>query len=244
MHGRADADVQKLEGRVAQLEVDLRDANERRDKAESARAVAEEAMAKSEVARHKAAEQAIKAAQAHDQVATGTDDARRENERLKRRIAELETKSAAAGPDPAALQAELESLGRKLKEATDKATSFERGQKSLQAEVDAARADAKHARAEADAAKLAGGSAATDDTVDGPAGGDELRRLAGEVYDAINDILSELRNNVVLIQGEVANLKESGGDAARIIADTVDSLVGNAEDAKGALRGLRELAGN
>ena len=71
-----------------------------------------------------------------------------------------------------------------------------------------------------------------------------LRTATRDDCHAINDILSELRNNVILIQGEVGNLKESGGDAARIIADTVDSLVGNAEDAKGALRGLRELAGN
>jgi hypothetical protein len=38
------------------------------------------------------------------------------------------------------------------------------------------------------------------------------------------------------------NVAAGNADAVRIITDTVESLVGNAEDAKGALRGLRDLA--
>jgi hypothetical protein len=64
-----------------------------------------------------------------------------------------------------------------------------------------------------------------------------------EVHDAINDILSELRNNLVLIQGEWEGVasKEDGSDSARMITETLDSLMGNAEEAKGELRSLREL---
>ena len=73
-------------------------------------------------------------------------------------------------------------------------------------------------------------------------GGDEIRSMAQNVYEQINDILSELRNNILLVQGEMPNAAGGNADAVRIISETVDALVGNAEDAKGALRGLRDLA--
>jgi hypothetical protein len=46
------------------------------------------------------------------------------------------------------------------------------------------------------------------------------------------------------VQGELPNAAGGNGDAIRTITETVDALVGNAEDAKGALRGLRDLASN
>ena len=65
---------------------------------------------------------------------------------------------------------------------------------------------------------------------------------ATEVHDGINDVLSELRNNIVLIQNEFAEMaKEDSGDSARIIRETLEALLGNAEDAKGVLRSLKEL---
>ena len=65
------------------------------------------------------------------------------------------------------------------------------------------------------------------------------------MYEDINDILSELRNNIRLVDGEFGDvsgaLEGQGEDSIRIIKDALEALVGNAEDAKGALRGLKEL---
>ena len=70
----------------------------------------------------------------------------------------------------------------------------------------------------------------------------ELAKRAKDVYDAINDILSEIRNNVVLVQGELPNLKSDDQETIQAVGDAIESLVDHAETAKGALRGLRELA--
>ena len=69
----------------------------------------------------------------------------------------------------------------------------------------------------------------------------ELAAKAKEIYDAINDILSEMRNNMVLVQGELPNLK-ADGETMQAVSDAVEALVDSAETAKGALRGLRDLA--
>ena len=53
-------------------------------------------------------------------------------------------------------------------------------------------------------------------------GGAELAAKAKEIYDAINDILSEMRNNMVLVQGELPNITgdvetmQAVGDAVRV----------------------------
>jgi chromosome segregation ATPase len=243
----ADRDREKLEGRLAQIEVELQEAVHARLAAESARNVAQDALAKAEVARHKAAEEAITAARARDQAGTAGDDAKRELDRLKKKIAELESKAAAptTGPDPAALAADLDKEKRASKDAADKAAAAERQLKSLQAELEAAKTDAQKARAEAERAKAAAANVEATTVSAAPAAlaaSGEIQQKAREVYDAINDVLSEIRNNAMLVQGEVDNLGGGGGDAARIIKDTVEALMGNAEDAKGALRGLKDLA--
>src|SRR5262249_15983193 len=163
-----------------------------------------------------------------------------------RKLAELEKAQAAvpAAPaiDPKELQREREAAERKLKEALDKAAGAERSLKSLQAEVDAAKTDAAKARAEAARAKAAadvqagaGGKAAAD--VEGvavlegaattitappvPSNGAEIARLAQEVYESINDILSEMRNNMRLVQGELPNLK-ADGHTLQAVTDAVE----------------------
>jgi hypothetical protein len=70
----------------------------------------------------------------------------------------------------------------------------------------------------------------------------DLARAATEVYEAINDILSEMRNNMRLVQGELPNLKADGA-TLQTVTEAVEALVDSAETAKGALRGLRDLAG-
>src|SRR5215470_9178220 len=107
----ADRDREKLEGRLAQIEVELQESVHARIAAESARNVAQDALAKAEVARHKAAEEALNASKARDAASTGGDDARRELDRLRKRVADLEKVQTAAAPvvDPKELQLERES---------------------------------------------------------------------------------------------------------------------------------------
>ena len=244
---RADQDREKLEGRLAQIEVELQESVHGRLAAESARNVAQDALAKAEVARHKASEEALNASKARDVASTGGDDARRELDRLRRRVADFE-KLQAAAPAPSAkdekeLQLEREAGERKLKEALDKAATAERSLKSLQAEVDAAKTDAAKARAEAARAKAAIDSHAEAVIAAAPpsAAAGDLMKAAQEVYESINDILSEMRNNMRLVQGELPNLK-ADGDTMQAVSQAVEALVDNAETAKGALRGLRDLA--
>jgi golgin subfamily B member 1 len=240
-HDRAEKELGRLEGRVAQLEVELQEANHARMTAESARGVAEDALAKAEVARHKAAEEALTSARARDQAATGDADARRELDRLRKRVAELESAKASAAPpaELGILNTEMDALKTKLQAATDAATTAERSKKALEAELELARTETKQARAEAERAKASASAAPAPEAAGAPG---ELQAMAQQVYDAINDILSELRNNILLVQGEVPNATGGNADSLRIITETVDALVGNAEDAKGALRGLRDLA--
>jgi chromosome segregation ATPase len=244
----ADRDRTKLEGRVAQIEVELQEALHGKLAAESARNVAQEALAKSEVARSKAAEEALNASKARDAASTGGDDARRELDRLKKKVEELEkAKGIGTGLDPKEVQHEREALERKLAAAVETAAAAERSQKAMQAEIDAAKTDAAKARAEAARAKAASDAqseAIIDAAAPKPSGGtgnEELVKAANEVYEAINDILSAMRNNMVLVQGELPNLK-ADADTMQAVTDAVEALVGSAEDAKGALRGLRDLA--
>ena len=55
------------------------------------------------------------------------------------------------------------------------------------------------------------------------------------------DFMAEMRNNMVLVKHELPNLKAEA-QTMQVVADAVEALVDGAETAKGALRGLRELA--
>src|SRR4029079_3380559 len=115
-HTPADREREKLEGRLAQIEVELQEAIHGRLAAESARNVAQDALAKAEVARHKAAEEALAAAKARDAASTGDAEIRRELEKAKKKIVELEAKGGggAAAVDPKEAQLEREATERKL----------------------------------------------------------------------------------------------------------------------------------
>ncbi|MGE5183524.1 MAG: hypothetical protein ACM31C_15740, partial [Acidobacteriota bacterium] len=242
----AERDRQKLEGRLAQVEVELQEAVHGKLAAESARNVAQDALAKAEVARHKAAEEALTAAKARDAAGTAGDDARRELDRVKRKVSDLEKVqgTAPAGADPAELQRLKETSELKIKELTARAEQAERAAKALELAVEAAKTDAQAAKAEATRAKAQADTQAKSivDAVGSPAGSPELAKKAKEIYDAINDILSEMRNHMVLVQGELPNLKSDDGETMKAVTDAVESLVDSAETAKGALRGLRDLA--
>jgi hypothetical protein len=242
----ADRDRERLEGRVAQIEVELQEAVHAKMSAESARGVAQDALAKAEIARHKAAEEALSASKARDVASTGGDDARRELDRLRKKVADLElvAKGApAAAADNAEIAHEREAADRKVKDSLARAEQAERAQKALEAALEAAKTDAQKARAEAARARASADAQAEAivEAVGTPAGSPELAARAKEIYDAINDILSEMRNNMVLVQGELPNLT-ADSETMQAVGDAVEALVDSAETAKGALRGLRDLA--
>jgi hypothetical protein len=126
-----------------------------------------------------------------------------------------------------------------VREAGDRAAAAERSMKALQAELEAARTDANKAKAEAARVKAAAEAAPPPEAAAAPP--PEMAKAVIEVYENINDILSAMRNNMVLVQGELPNLK-SDEATLKAVSEAVDSLVDNAETAKGALRSLRDLA--
>ena len=63
-----------------------------------------------------------------------------------------------------------------------------------------------------------------------------------DVHDAINDVLSELRQNTVILQEEFKRDPSARSEeSVRIMSDAIDGILGQSEEAKGALRRLREL---
>ena len=114
----------------------------------------------------------------------------------------------------------------------------------MQAELDAARADAVAATRVASQASIAipdVGESTQSELRAVTAEDGNLREAAREAYDAINDLLSELRNNVIIVQSELPRL-QSEPATMRAVSDAVDAIVDGAENAKGALRGLRDIA--
>ena len=227
----AEEEIDRLQARVAKLDVELREARDEREKAVSTRAIAEESLAKAEMARAKAAEEAVAAAQARDTAMTSGEDLRFELDRARRRLAELEATSVGpADSGSAELERRTAELETRLKHATERVAELEAELKTARAELEVARLDARQPGVSEDTE--VGTAAAPAALVD----------KALEVHDAINDILSELRNNLVLVQGEWETVgREDSSESARMISETLENLVGNAEEAKGELRSLREL---
>lgn len=69
----------------------------------------------------------------------------------------------------------------------------------------------------------------------------DVAHRAREIYETINDILSEMRNNLALVEQELPAGSESGAQT-QAAGEAVEALVDSVETAKGALRGLRDLA--
>ncbi len=230
---RASADKDRLETRVAELEVELRDAEKRREAAESARQLADEARAKAEEGRARAEEEALAATRAKDEASEAREEAVRDRERLERWVAELESREQQAAASEGDKADEVAAYRDELGRAEQRVAELEAQARELREALSAA-----EARAETPPTGPSAG-------IEGPQGGaaDAIRDRAEQVYQEINDILSEVRNNVVLVQGEFGEIaRERSDESSRMIAETLESLLGSAEDAKGILRGLRELA--
>jgi len=257
-----ESEVEKLQQLTARLEVDLRDAQDDRAKASSAKSVAEEAMTKAEIARHRSAEEALDAAQARDAAMSSADQLRREVDRSRRKIRDLEVPTSTAdfaGEEVEGMIDENEMLKRELRATSEKLRDLERSVASMKAQVDVSRLDitahgeqlettlhgAELDRANQhvpDTAKFEVELSETTAVVAPEKNPAALRDKAIEVHELINDILSELRSNIMLVQSQLQSVSEGdSSDSMRIIVDTVETIVGNAEDAKGILRSLREV---
>ncbi len=69
-----------------------------------------------------------------------------------------------------------------------------------------------------------------------------IKDRAIDVHDDINDVLSELRNNAMILQEEFGRDEaERSPESSRIMMEAVEAVLGHAEEAKGVLRRLREL---
>jgi hypothetical protein len=230
---------------VSQLDTDLRTARDSTTAATSTQSVVEESLTKAEAARHKAAEEALRTTRERDEARTLAEQVRREAERLKRRIEELEN----AAPQPeedAGARAENDALQRKVAAAETRARELERSLGELRTELEAARMQlaAEPAPGAQTGAQGGGGDdGASAEAVEAIRAVEALRNKAVEVYESINDVLSDIRNNLRLVHSDFTGLAgERNDDSVRTIFETLQALIDSAEDAKGVVRGLREIA--
>jgi len=237
---RAEGEVERLRERLAKLEVELREAHDDRDRAQAGKSVSEDALTRAEVARHKAAEDAVKAARTRDDAQQLAAEVQRELDKARRRIAELDEDTQSQGVPPEALMEDNRRLERKLGEA--------------HARVAALEAELRTARAEREVARRMTGSRPAVRPKDGVDQQEEtavvalgrnpgkIKDRAIEVHDGINDVLSELRNNAMILHEEFRKgPSERSPESSRIMKEAIESLLGQAEEAKGVLRKLREL---
>jgi FHA domain len=248
LYEQAKNEAHELEERVSQLDTDLRTARDSTTAATSTQSVVEDSLTKAEAARHKAAEEALRASRERDDAKNLAEQMRREAERLKRRVEELESAAAKPRPEPAArpaddagARAEKEALARKAAEAERRAGELERSLGELRTELEAARAQLAREQLAGDQA--ASGVVAGAQTGTSPEAVEAIRNKAVEVYESINDVLSDIRNNLRLVHGDFTGLAgERNDDSVRSIFETLQTLIDSAEDAKGVVRGLREIA--
>jgi chromosome segregation ATPase len=239
LYEQARSEALQLEERVSQLDTDLRTARDSTTAATSTQSVVEDSLTKAEAARHKAAEEALRATRERDEARTLAEQMRRETDRLKRRIEELESGSP-QGTGDAEARAEKEALQHQVALAESRAGALERSLGELRTELEAARSQleaAPGAQPGAQAGAQAGSGGASPEAMEA------IRNKAVEVYESINDVLSDIRNNLRLVHSDFTGLAgERNDDSVRTIFETLQTLIDSAEDAKGVVRGLREIA--
>jgi len=214
----------------------VREAHDDRDRVQAGKSVSDDAMTRAELARHKAAEEAVDAARARDEAERMHSELQRELDKARRRLAELEEDTQSQGVPPEALMEENRRLERKLAEAADVIAGLEREVRTAHAETNVAR---KTASRPAVHVPEDGESTAVVTMGQNPAG---IVDRAIEVHDGINDVLSELRNNALILHEEFRKEgSERSPESSRIMMEAIESLLGQAEEAKGVLRKLREL---
>jgi chromosome segregation ATPase len=144
------------------------------------------------------------------------------------------------------MQSSAQATGQKKAVDEDQSAKLNELRGAVQAaEHKAAVAQKRYEEAEDRARALEGQISTSRRTASQAAVGDglALRERAGEVYNSINDVLSELRVNISVVREEVDHLVGKNSDArSRTIRDAIEAAAGQTEDVKGVLRALREMS--
>jgi chromosome segregation ATPase len=240
---RLSSEVERLEKELVSAEQRVERMQRQLDQLEEAQTAAaasgneglhaaEEAKIKAEEARVRAESARMTAEQEKAQALKERDEAMAENAALKKRLDEAKSAERSTG-------------SRKAVSVGDD-SALEDLRTSLQAaEHKAAAAQKRYEEAEDRARALEGQISTSRRTASQAAVGDglALRERAGEVYNSINDVLSELRVNISVVREEVDHLVGKNSDArSRTIRDAIEAAAGQTEDVKGVLRALREMS--
>jgi pSer/pThr/pTyr-binding forkhead associated (FHA) protein len=214
-----------LEEKLSRVDIERASALQSKGTIDAARARVEEKLAKAEAARTRAEEALAAAEKARDEAAQAADRAKVDADRDRKRAAELETELERTKQAMQNAPAEL------LAEAQHPQLLDSTAEIVIPAEARVQHLEEEIARLEHENSRHAGNGVAA------------IKKKAEEAYSGINDALSELRTNILLAKDLVA---EHGGavpdhEAARTLEDAINVSVDRTEDAKGLLRGLREV---
>ncbi len=231
VYGRLEADFEKatsdakrlheeaveLREQRVQLEVSLRESQDRASTVSGEQESWQAQRAEFEIERSRIIDDLAKVELARDEAIQSSQQIQIENTRLKR---ELEL--ACGGDDNSELQVELQVVRQQLEAARANVAAVDAKWKIQVNEL--------NAKLEAAPAASSGDSAV-------------LQDMAMEAYEDTNDVLSEIRNNVRLLNDEIRELtKGQASEGIVLILDTLESLQGATEDAKGAIRKIKEVA--
>jgi chromosome segregation ATPase len=237
---RLEAEQAQLDDRHAKTDVARAHLEEEKASAQQARTRIEEALARAETARQRADEERAQAAKARDAALASADEQRREADRARRKVVELEQQLyAAAGPVnerstvPSMPVVTAESLGGLSSPPEGLAGMTMPSMPIATMDTDPGEAQSPEARIAQLEEEL--GRLGTELAI--ARSDHELKRRAEEVYTGINDALSELRTNILLAR----DLLEQHGPAVPTLAEAIQLSMDRAEDAKGLLRSLREM---
>jgi chromosome segregation ATPase len=225
---RLQSELKKLEDVGARHDVEHTRYQEEKAAAETARRKAEEALARAETARQRAEEEKAAADKARMAALANADVLRKDAEREKKRAQELEQKlrDAASGAQLGGSTAPMAAV----------------------AGTDGVSADAEQRiRAlEEELSKVATELALAQQSATSSSGLGELKRRAEDAYTGINDALSELRTNILMAKELVEQHGDAvpDTDAVRALNEAIQVSMDRTEDAKGLLRGLREVVEN
>ncbi len=138
-----------------------------------------------------------------------------------------------------------EGLAEKATSRADSVVEDEEDRNELREKVEELTESLTHAQKEIEELRQAADTVGDSEPREQPQTGGlpkELANKAEEVYDDINDVLSEIRNNVILVHGEFSSAGAHVPEqSAQVIEDALIALKNNATHAKDTLRGLREL---
>ena len=221
---RAERRAEKAETDKTRLEVEGSSGGDKLKAAEQARQRADDARTKAEVAKGKAEEELQSVRKQHEAAIEDADQARSELEKLRRKLADMEFEKPAGGGDEKLAEAD-----KRISELLEANGLLTKKNKTLVNDVEQLEKELKTAQQSAPA-------------TGGGVGSDAVKEKANEVFQNVNDVLSELKVNLSVVRDEFHTFAGNGSDARiRTILDAIEAAAGQAEDMKGVLRSLREL---